>query len=163
MTSKNKQNKKYTPKPKAKILFGVVDGELNIQLDNSNKNISLLDEQKFNNKLCFGDKVSIEMGEGEKPLHIKVAQRAKRTKVEALVSKIGDDFYAISKYASHRLLNYDVYRNSLQKGFEVLITVPKDKEKQARVVLTDSVESSGREEENKQKIDYRLIEPDDLI
>ncbi|MBP7859938.1 hypothetical protein KA001_03210, partial [Patescibacteria group bacterium] len=120
------------------------------------------DELKFKNELCMGDAVTLEL-EGENIKSIKVAQRAKRSKIEALASKIGDDFYAISRFASHRLLNYDVVKNNIQKGFELSIIVPKTKEKDAKVVLIASVESSGVGNNIKVEYDARIIEPDDLI
>ncbi|MBP7860014.1 hypothetical protein KA001_03590, partial [Patescibacteria group bacterium] len=103
------QKKNYKPKKILNLIQTTIDTELNAK-DEKGRVYRIEDELKFKNELCMGDAVTLEL-EGESIKSIKVAQRAKRSKIEALASKIGDDFYAISRFASHRLLNYDVVKN----------------------------------------------------
>lgn len=156
------QKKNYKPKKILNFVQTIINSELDAK-DEKGSVYFLDDESKIQNELCMGDKVTLEIGKGGNIESIKVAQRAKRLKIESLISKIGDDYYAISRFASHRLLNYDVHKHNVQKGFEVEIIVPKNFEKNAKVVLLSSVISSGVG--NTIKIDYdpRVIEPDDLI
>lgn len=153
-----------------------VDSNLNF-IDDSGIIYKISDEECVKNKVVMGDILLVNIVDKEIS-SIKVSQRAKRVREEALVITKDNNFYAVSKFATHRLLNYDVTKLGVLKGFEVKLLLPKDREAEANVALIDSVESSGGGltiEKNSsgrdfnsappmlQKTDNRVLEDDDLV
>lgn len=180
LNSNNKlNNKPANNQQNTKSSGGGAKGDLQAQVNQSlqavvgGKTYTIDEETIVNNRLVMGDSVLIVTSK-DTVKSLKVAQKAKREVVEALVTQQGNDFYAVSKYATHKLTNYDIKTKGVLKGFEVNLLLPKDKEEEAKVVVIDSVESSHLKEENKkgveedktqQKTSYdpRVIQHDDLV
>lgn len=160
--------------------FVTVDSDLNL-VDDKNNKYTLSEEQITTNSLVMGDSLLVSLKNKDTVDTIKVSQRAKRVKEDALVTEKNGVFYGVSKFGTHQLINYDVKSRGVLKGFEVKLLLPKDKEGMASVALIDFVEGSGREGANKNNINSsapsenfevyssntsnnpRVIEDDDLV
>lgn len=169
--------KQITNKSNAKNEFLVtVDAHLNLN-DEEGNTYKVSEEECVKNMLVMGDTLLINVTDS-KVNSIKVSQRAKRIKEEALVISKDSNFYAVSKFATHKLLNYDVTSRGVLKGFEVKLLLPKNKEKQAVVSVIDFVEGSGGLNAKKintytgeiytqstpnLKTDIRVVADDDLV
>lgn len=170
------EGKKQESKPIAVTKKGEINVIVtpNLQVEDEKGNVyEVGEEMVVKNGLLMGDKLLVLIKNNTVDT-IKVSQRAKRVKEEALVTIKDDIFYAVSKFATHKLIYYDVLSRGVLKGFEVKITLPKDFEKSANVVLIDSVENSGGMNNNKNEINeqpvvkqqnsnIRVVEDDDLV
>lgn len=144
----NKAAKKYLPKYEC-----VLNQNLNaVDKDDDSIVFELNDEDLVKNNVCMGDDVIVETNKDGTIKALKVAQRTKRSYVEALVTEKNDSFYAVSEHATHKLLDYDVKTNGVLKGFEVVLILPNGKEKNAVVSIIKEVTSATKHFEDVPKI-----------
>ena len=96
--------------------------------------MELKDEDIVKNQLVFGDGLILETNKDGSVKEVKVAQRVKRSEVEALITEKDGRFYAVSQYATYKLLDYDIKTKGVLKGFEVIAILPLGQEKLAKVI-----------------------------
>jgi|SRR3989344_5031131 len=169
---------KYVPRGISRVEASV-DSELKA-VSNTDKNLvmELKDEDIVKNQLVFGDGLILETNKDGSVKEVKVAQRVKRSEVEALITEKDGKFYAVSQYATHKLLDYDIKTKGVLKGFEVIAILPLGQEKLAKVCVLKETVSTGMHNihneknlevdssstVNKQiKPDPRVLENDDLV
>jgi len=112
-------------------------------LTKSKRVVDIPEEFAVQNNLVCGDSLILEYKRGGDLDKVKVAQRAKRNYVEALVTKKDDILYAVSQFSTHKLLNYDVQTKQILKGFELSVILPQDKESIVKVCVVKEVLSTG--------------------
>lgn len=130
--------------------------------------VKISDKDLSENQIIVGDTLLIESEKGNLIKKIKVAQKVKRIDHEALVTEKDGIFYAVSQFATHRLLNHDVQTKGVLKGFELTVTLPEGGEKDSYYCLVKFVEGGevpgdSMASISKPQYDPRVIEDDDLI
>lgn len=167
---KDKNGEKWQKK-ETKIVEGEIDETLNFKSKNGDV-IKLNEKDVVDNQVIMGDEVILEFKGGNID-KFKVARRAKREVIEALVTQKDNILYAVSQHGVHKLLDYDIKTKGVLKGFEVNLLAPKEKGEQAKVCVVKDIESSGNYSvpkkegavEIKKALNYdpRVLGDDDLV
>lgn len=136
--------------------------------ENDTLKVKIADKDLAESQIILGDTLLIEAEKGSIIKKIKVAQKVKRIDHEALVTEKDGTFYAVSQFATHKLLTHEVQTKGILKGFELTITLPEGKEKDAYFCLVKFVEGGevpGKPMNSisKPQYDPRVIEDDDLV
>ncbi|NCT55338.1 hypothetical protein GW755_00675 [bacterium] len=141
-----------------------------VSKEDSKVKVKLCEKDIVDNEIILGDTLLIEVHKDLNIKSVKVAQRAKRAEVESLVTQRDNTFYAVSQFATHKLLNYEVMAKAILKGFEVTLILPEGHEKESYYALVKFVEGVVSTEDSvyapthtKPTFDPRVIEDDDLV
>lgn len=132
--------------------------------------VKLSEKDIVENEIIIGDTLLVETQRDQSIKGVKVAQRVKRSEVESLVIQKGEEFYAVSQYATHKLLKYEVQSKAVLKGFDITLLLPENNEKNSYYALIKFIEGAGQGDDSvytpshtKPTYDPRVIEDDDLV